>query len=450
MCIDDNIPADNYCGIILKAEQQEDTDIYGNVKWRRIYLWIDVAKGLYQGYFTRNYLKWGKQEWQGVMSIYLPNSDDCSAPDDTKKYQQYMQNLQVLQQYNQLDSLSGGFVGLLIPIQVYNDDVGAIRVKNYCLSSNYQIDPTFADTDLSHYAQVDDIQYYSPHTNLSNAITPTVVNNECISPARNIAARRKHRTQIVTPTANIPMTVASPQPPPLIITEPVSAEEAVNTLVSMYSNDCLIDLYKRYLAENFLPHDLQRQTNSLNTLYQRLNEESREICFTSITSLCSCDIKNYDNPICNQHDYDRYINFADTVTRLIGNPIGQYCRLYKYLSAYYYRYFSNYNFSVVTDKYTDNLADLTNDDKSERYNLQKQFRVKMYSVIYPNSAINPLWIVDDIPANEYIKNRYGLALDMDTNKIRFRVEEEVFGMKGYVGVDIKTGLSMYRSTKNDR
>lgn len=32
MCIDDNIPADNYCGIILKAEQQEDTDIYGNVK----------------------------------------------------------------------------------------------------------------------------------------------------------------------------------------------------------------------------------------------------------------------------------------------------------------------------------------------------------------------------------------------------------------------------------
>ena len=120
------------------------------------------------------------------------------------------------------------------------------------------------------------------------------------------------------------------------------------------------------------------------------------------------------------------------------------------ISAYYYRYFSNYNFSVVTDKYTDNLADLTNDDKSERYNLQKQFRVKMYSVIYPNSAINPLWIVDDIPANEYIKNRYGLALDMDTNKIRFRVEEEVFGMKGYVGVDIKTGLSMYRSTKNDR
>lgn len=230
----------------------------------------------------------------------------------------------------------------------------------------------------------------------------------------------------------------------------MSAEEAVQFLVSHYPYEELINLYKRYLAENFLPRNLQRQTNSLNTLYQRLNEESREICFTSITSLCSCDIKNYDNPICNQHDYDRYINFADTVTRLIGNPIGQYCRLYKYLSAYYYRYFSNYNFAVVTDKYTDNLADLTNDDKSERYNLQKQFRVKMYSVIYPNSAINPLWIVDDIPANEYIKNRYGLALDMDTNIIRFRVEEEVFGMKGYVGVDIKTGLSMYRSTKNDR
>ena len=142
MYIDDNIPADNYCGIILKAEQQEDTDIYGNVKWRRIYLWVDIAKGLYKEYFTHNYLKGGKQEWQGVMSIYLPNTDDCSAPDDTKKYQQYMQNLQVLQQYNQLDILSGGFVGLLIPIQVYKDDVGAIRVKNYCLSSNYQIDPT--------------------------------------------------------------------------------------------------------------------------------------------------------------------------------------------------------------------------------------------------------------------------------------------------------------------
>ena len=48
MYIDDNIPADNYCGIILKAEQQEDTDIYGNVKWRRIYLWVDIAKGLYK------------------------------------------------------------------------------------------------------------------------------------------------------------------------------------------------------------------------------------------------------------------------------------------------------------------------------------------------------------------------------------------------------------------
>ena len=303
---------------------------------------------------------------------------------------------------------------------------------------------------MSHYAQVDDIQYYSPRANLSNAITPTVVNNDCISPARSIAERRKRKTKIVTSTANIPAAVASPQPPPLIITGQVSAEEAVNTLVSMYSNDCLIDLYKRYLAENFLPHNLQRQTNSLNILYQRLNEESREICFTSITSLCSCDIKDYDNPICNQHDYDRYINFADNVTRLIGNPIGQYCRLYKYLSAYYYRYFSNYNFAVVTDKYIDNLADLTDDDKLERYNLQKQFRVKMYSIIYPNSVINPLWIVDDIPANEYIKNRYGLTLDMDTNKIRFRVEEEVFGMKGYVGIDIKTGLSMYRSTKNDR
>lgn len=85
MYIDDNIPADNYCGIILKAEQQEDTDIYGNVKWRRIYLWVDIAKGLYKEYFTHNYLKGGKQEWQGVMSIYLPNTDDCSAPDDTKK-----------------------------------------------------------------------------------------------------------------------------------------------------------------------------------------------------------------------------------------------------------------------------------------------------------------------------------------------------------------------------
>ena len=290
MCIDDNIPADNYCGIILKAEQQEDTDIYGNVKWRRIYLWIDVAKGLYQGYFTRNYLKWGKQEWQGVMSIYLPNTDDCSAPDDIKKYQQYTQNLQVLQQYNQLDSLSGGFVGLLIPIQVYKDDVGAIRIKNYFLTCNYQIDTTFADTDLTHYAQVDDIQYYSPRTNLSNAITPTVVNNNCISPAKSIAERRKRKTKIVTPI-DIPATVASPQPPPLTITEPVSAEEAVQFLVSHYPYEELINLYKRYLAENFLPRNLQRHTNSLNILYQRLNEESREICFTSITSLCSCDIR---------------------------------------------------------------------------------------------------------------------------------------------------------------
>lgn len=51
MCIDDNIPADNYCGIILKAEQQEDTDIYGNVKWRRIYLWVDIERGFIKAIF---------------------------------------------------------------------------------------------------------------------------------------------------------------------------------------------------------------------------------------------------------------------------------------------------------------------------------------------------------------------------------------------------------------
>lgn len=450
MCIDDNIPADNYCGIILKAEQQEDTDIYGNVKWRRIYLWIDVAKGLYQGYFTRNYLKWGKQEWQGVMSIYLPNSDDCSAPDDTKKYQQYMQNLQVLQQYNQLDSLSGGFVGLLIPIQVYNDDVGAIRVKNYCLSSNYQIDPTFADTDLSHYAQVDDIQYYSPHTNLSNAITPTVVNNECISPARNIAARRKHRTQIVTPTANIPMTVASPQPPPLIITEPVSAEEAVNTLVSMYSNDCLIDLYKRYLAINLLPHSFERTTNGLGALWERLKHSYAIIEFVSITNLHISDIDKYDNPLSDQKQYVKYIEFANTVNKLIGQPMGQYCRLYKYLCAYNERYFAKSHFEYLTNQYAVDIIKL-DDDKLEAYNRQKQFRKLMYDIIYPNSAIQPLWIVDDIYAIEFEKNHCGLEIDLDTETIRFRKVEEILTPENLkIGVDIKTGLSMYRSTKNDR
>lgn len=76
------IPADNYCGIILKAEEQEDKDIYGNVKWRRIYLWVDIAKGLYQGFFTKKYITDGKKEWEGVMSIYLPTTDNCSGTDD--------------------------------------------------------------------------------------------------------------------------------------------------------------------------------------------------------------------------------------------------------------------------------------------------------------------------------------------------------------------------------
>ena len=99
MCIDDNIPADNYCGIILKAEQQEDTDIYGNVKWRRIYLWVDIAKGLYKGYFSNRYTITGRKEWQGVMSLYMPTTDNCSSTDDVTTYQRYKKKIDIIMQY---------------------------------------------------------------------------------------------------------------------------------------------------------------------------------------------------------------------------------------------------------------------------------------------------------------------------------------------------------------
>ena len=145
---------------------------------------------------------------------------------------------------------------------------------------------------------------------------------------------------------------------------------------------------------------------------------------------------------CNQQQYADYMEFTDTLEKLIGEPTGQYCRLYKYLSAYYYRYFAHYNFAFVTDKQIDNVID-ANADKTA-YNLQKDFRRLMFDVIYPNSAITPLWIVDDIPIADYLHNWYGLCIDEETEKIRFRADEEVFGMVGHKGVDKKTGLSMYR------
>ena len=111
MCIDDNIPADNYCGIILKAEQQEDTDIYGNVKWRRIYLWVDIAKGLYKGYFSNRYTITGRKEWQGVMSLYMPTTDNCSSTDDVTTYQRYKKKIDMVtsknpQKYRPIEAFS--------------------------------------------------------------------------------------------------------------------------------------------------------------------------------------------------------------------------------------------------------------------------------------------------------------------------------------------------------
>lgn len=444
MCIDDNIPADNYCGIILKAEQQEDTDIYGNVKWRRIYLWVDIAKGLYKGYFSNRYTITGRKEWQGVMSLYMPTTDNCSSTDDVTTYQRYKKKIDIIMQYNKLDKVPTLLAGLLVPIQIYRDDIGATKIKNYCCSYNYQIDTTFADADISHYAQIDDIQYYSPRANLSNALMPTIVSNNSISPARSIAERRRQRaSQSLQPT-NIPPILASPpaSPAPQLIVSAVSAKQAVSILQSLYSNDKLIDLYKRYLATNFLPPAPTKDTNSLEILYNRLNAEFCEVCFTSATSLQSCDIGKYDRPLCNQQQYADYMEFTDTLEKLIGEPTGQYCRLYKYLSAYYYRYFAHYNFAFVTDKQIDNVID-ANADKTA-YNLQKDFRRLMFDVIYPNSAITPLWIVDDISIADYLHNWYGLCIDEETEKIRFRADEEVFGMVGHKGVDKKTGLSMYR------
>lgn len=443
------IPADNYCGIILKAEEQEDRDIYDNVKWRRIYLWVDIAKGLYQGYFSQKYLAGGKKEWEGVMSIYLPTTDNFSGTDDANIYKRYQQNMEIMIRYNNLDKLPLALEGLLVSIQIYRDDVGTTRIRNYFSSSNYQVDATFADTNLSHYAQIDDIQYYSPKPNLSNALTPTITDNNSISPAKGIAARRRQKTNQLS-QSNIapPIIVSPPTPPPSSppqsIARAVTAEQAVAILQSMYDNKKLVELYKYYLAINFLPPSPSRKTNSLDILYNSLRDEFREICFTSITNLQSADIGKYDNPFSSECQYREYINFEDNVNKIIGQPTGQYCRLFKYLSAYNYSYFADLDYNIITDKYNHNDIDLK-DDKTAEYILQKQFRKAMYDVIYPNSIIKPLWLVDDIPVDDFIKNTFGLAMDADTRKIRFRVNDEVFGMEGYIGVDSITGLSMYRS-----
>ena len=148
-------------------------------------------------------------------------------------------------------------------------------------------------------SQIDDIQYYSPRANLSNALMPTIVSNNSISPARSIAERRRQRaSQSLQPT-NIPPILASPPafPAPQLIVSAVSAKQAVSILQSLYSNDKLIDLYKRYLATNFLPPAPTKDTNSLEILYNRLNAEFCEVCFTSATSLQSCDIGKYDRPL---------------------------------------------------------------------------------------------------------------------------------------------------------
>lgn len=441
------LPADNYCGIILKAEEQEDKDIYGNVKWRRIYLWVDIAKGLYQGYFSNKFISEGQKEWEGVMSIYLPTTDNCSGIDDENLLQRYQQNMEIMIRYNNLDKLPLALEGLLVPIQIYRDDVGATKIRNYFCGSNYQVDATFADTNLSHYAQIDDIQYYSSKPNLSNALTPTITDNNSISPSKGIAARRRQKTNQLS-QSNIapPIIVSPPTPPPSSppqsIAKAATAEQAVAILQSMYDNKKLVELYKYYLAINFLPPSPNRNANGLKMLEQRLWKEHCDICFLSITNLQTSDIDVYDKKITDKDDYEQYGKFEHIINALIGEPIGQYCRLYKYLCAYKYEYFSNLDFDIITGNYAKDVIDF-NDDKSDEYKLQKQFRVLMYDVIYPNSIIKPLWLVDDIPVDDFIKNTFGLAMDADTRKIRFRVNDEVFGMEGFVGVDNITGLSMY-------
>ena len=171
------------------------------------------------------------------MSLYMPTTDNCSSTDDVTTYQRYKKKIDIIMQYNKLDKVPTLLAGLLVPIQIYRDDIGATKIKNYCCSYNYQIDTTFADADISHYAQIDDIQYYSPRANLSNALMPTIVSNNSISPARSIAERRRQRaSQSLQPT-NIPPILASPpaSPAPQLIVSAVSAKQAVSILQSLYS-----------------------------------------------------------------------------------------------------------------------------------------------------------------------------------------------------------------------
>ena len=191
-----------YTAVILAVYEQEQEANQDTSGWHRYRLVIDIADGDSKGYYAYNYNDFNKKQYNGVLDWYLPMDDyDANRYDiianqiaqqqaadtviqynhnasytslgvpyisDTDKSYYYnhkrtIDNINTILIYNNIDTLPADLTGLLIPVKLSMRD-GVMPIIDSWLPSVSAPAPSTADTDLSHYTPIADIDNIVLHT----------------------------------------------------------------------------------------------------------------------------------------------------------------------------------------------------------------------------------------------------------------------------------------------
>lgn len=182
-----------YTAIIIAVYNQEQEQTEDKKGWNRYRLVIDIADGESKGYYTYNFEDFQRRQYLGVIDWYLPSEDynegrytyierrleqqatadkvkstnttyaalgivPVTAAEKSYYYDQKrsIDNISAILKYNNLDTLPADWVGLLIPIRLSIKDGVMPTIDGWLPSVSATVSAT-ADTDLTHYANSEDI-----------------------------------------------------------------------------------------------------------------------------------------------------------------------------------------------------------------------------------------------------------------------------------------------------
>lgn len=422
-----------YCGIIIKSEWQE-CEKNGEIEWRRLLLHVDIAKGVYKGYFSKKYDSSSKDGWGGVMSIYCPVKSPCS--DNSDEWQRWSDNISILLSYNNIDidnNSATALEGLLVPIDVKHDHIGCVKIGSYFCSYNYQVDTTFADNDLTHYYDQNKI-IYNGKLDLSAVLPSVTVNEKDIRPSSGLAARRKHYLDISNSSLSSSFTITSSDYRDVkekirtwekwtdnerCAWNELNIVDKISAVINTFGQDKSRELYKRFMLRNYLPNIYDPIAFSAS-VYKKLdlhNKEWNDICFQFLAGGVSIDeVALYGDIPYNEHE--EYDSFEKIVINLVCSADGRYARLYKLLRVYYIDYFACRIFENIAKNNYDMIRKSNNTDFLDGINFAHFISIcqDKLSLSGPYQSLNSVDI--NIPIKEFLSNHTLLVYDKKQNRLR--------------------------------